>query len=552
MRNLSRVHRSISQHCASPSWGGGGGVQSRTYIHILNAFNCAPKGHTVVRGLPLIFMGGSASEAHCYSVPSARRRPRQLAKEIAAWDGVRALASHVARHLELGLRGLYLSLLFAPAVVTAPLALFFGIGLAPWAVLLRKTLEASGPAFIKWGQWASTRRDLFPAEICNEVSKLHTGVPCHSYGYTRRVVEEAFGQPIDEMFDFFEKKACASGSIAQVHKATLSPEGAKRIGMEAGIPVAVKVRHPDVETKLFNDFALMISAAEFMSKYNDATCITESVRQFEGPLFEQLDLSREAEHMKRFKLNFRRRRDVSFPTPLYPYVSSEVLVETFEDGVMFADVFKKKNEWNGKLAKLGLDTLFNMLLVDNFVHADMHPGNILISLKKPDLLSRLRTWYWGHDRPIPNPHITLLDTGMTTTLSDEDRTSLFKFFQSVSRLDGLRIAQSALKMSHQGDEWFDTKHQFEQEVKQTFDVFKAHMNRVGRLPPAQDCMHAVLDIFRKHNIGMKSELSVVIATMFMLEGWCTKLDPDLKVMKTIKEFTTPDRGLTNSDLVCTI
>merc|ERR1712176_908316 len=384
--------------------------------------------------------------------------------------------------LDLALRALFLSSLFFPILLGAPLALHFGVGTDLWVRMVRRSLELAGPAFVKWGQWASTRRDMFPGALCLELSRLYTMVPSHRYHHTKKLVEEAFGQKIEDMFEAFEEEPCASGSIAQVHKAKLSVEGAKRLDMENAQKqtVAVKVRHPDVEMKLMRDFELMLMLADVAAYVADSDIIGESVRQFRGPLIEQLDLSMEAEALQKFNSNFRTHKDVSFPKPLYPYVSNDVLVETFEDGVAFNQIFeggKESGPWNRRLAQMGLNTLFKMLLEDNFVHADLHPGNILIRFKEPDFWARVHASFFGYKEAVPRPHITLLDTGMSTSLAAQDRKTLYDFFESISALDGAYVAETSLKMSTKplDDQSFPSKPQFVHEIEELFKDFRAYM-----------------------------------------------------------------------------
>jgi aarF domain-containing kinase len=524
---------------------------NRAYINILSSFSCAPKAQTVIWGLPLLMSLRWQTQASCYSVKplkGSRAAGKELLQKHTYYSrmlpkGLQLSAHIFLKKLDLTLRAMFLSMLFFPILLGAPLALHFGVGTDLWVQMVRKSLEIAGPAFVKWGQWASTRRDMFPGELCLELSRLYTMVPSHKYCHTKRLVEQAFGQRMEDMFEDFEEEPCASGSIAQVHKAKLSEEGAKRLHMEnsQSQTVAVKVRHPDVEMKLLRDFELMLLLADVAAYCADSDIIGESVRQFRGPLIEQLDLSMEAEALCKFNSNFESTKDVSFPKPLYPYVSTDVLVETFEDGVNFNQIFEESTEmgpWNRRLAQMGLNTFFKMLLQDNFVHADLHPGNILIKFKEPDFWAKVKAAFFGYESAMPSPHITLLDTGMSTSLNKQDRTSLFAFFESIASLDGYSIADTSLQMTTIGNDFqFPKKDEFVQEVVDVFKVFRAHMAKYDDLPPASECMSSLLDIFRKHKIGMKSDLSVVIATVFMLEGWATQLDPELKVMRTIRRYT---------------
>ncbi|QDZ20902.1 putative protein kinase [Chloropicon primus] len=518
-------------------------VSSRAYINILSSFSCAPKAQKVIMGLPLLAASLRAGrEASCYTVKEFGRKTKSYPSTGLVQKSVKIAVVAFYHRVALIVRGMFLTTLFMPILVGAPFALNFGIGRETWNKMVRRALEIAGPAFVKWGQWASTRRDMFPGDLCEELAQLYTCVPSHKYAHTKSLVENAFGQKMEDLFEWFEEEPCASGSIAQVHKAKLSVEGAKRISdkgeMGEGRVVAVKVRHPNVETKLLRDFELMLILADWADELGDAHVIGESVRQFRGPLIEQIDLEHEAEALFRFNKNFKKTRDVNFPLPLYPYVTNDVLVETFEDGIVFNEIFKEdimEKPWNRTLAQMGLNTLFKMLLEDNFVHADLHPGNILIRFKEPSFWSKVHAMFFGYKDAVPRPHITILDTGMSTSLSKGDRKALYEFFESLGALDGHMVSESTLKMTTVGDN-FPSKPQFVEEIVELFEGFRAYMSQHDDLPPAAECMCNLLDIFRKHKVGMKAELSVVIATVFMMEGWATQLDPDLKVMKTIRKF----------------
>ena len=521
---------------------------NRAYINILSSLSCAPKAQKVILGLPLLVHGlSTAKEASCYTAQSVGVARGGSKKSYPSTGLVQKNVKRAVvlfyHKVSLMLRGMYLVGLFLPILIGAPLSLHFDIGRATWNKMVRRALELAGPAFVKWGQWASTRRDMFPGDLCEELECLYTCVPSHKYAHTKKLVEAAFGQRMEDMFEWFEEEPCASGSIAQVHKAKLSDQGARLIdakGDQRGNVVAVKVRHPNVEHKLLRDFELMLIMADVADEIGDMHVIGESVRQFRGPLLEQLDLEHEAEALCRFNKNFRKNKDVSFPMPLYPYVSNDVLVETFEEGIMFSEIFGNgTHPWNRRLAQMGLNTLFKMLLEDNFVHADLHPGNILIRFKEPDFWARVHASFFGYKEAVPRPHITLLDTGMSTSLAAQDRKTLYDFFESISALDGAYVAETSLKMSTKplDAQSFPSKPQFVHEIEELFKDFRAYMAANDDLPPAADCMVSLLDIFRKHRVGMKSELSVVIATVFMMEGWASQLDPDLKVMKTMRNFS---------------
>lgn len=292
-----------------------------------------------------------------------------------------------------------------------------------WLHLVRRTLEIAGPAFIKWGQWAATRPDLFPTDLCTELSKLHSKAPEHSFAYTKKTVEKAFGRKLSEIFDDFEEVPVASGSIAQIHRAVLRYKyHGKPI---KPLLVAVKVRHPGVGESIKRDFEIINVVAK-MSKFIPTLNwlrLDESVQQFAVFMMSQVDLAREAAHLSRFIYNFRSWRDVSFPKPVYPLVHPAVLVETFEHGESvsrYVDELEGHVRLKSSLAHIGTHALLKMLLVDNFIHADMHPGNILVRSSKSSRKGIFKS----------KPHVIFLDVGMTAELSKSDRVNLLEFFQS--------------------------------------------------------------------------------------------------------------------------
>jgi len=225
---------------------------------------------------------------------------------------------HLATELAIALRGIYLAALFTPMLLTSPLVFYWGVGRPAWLQLLRWTLEKAGPAFIKWGQWGSTRPDLFPRDICAALESLQSGAPSHAPALSVAMVESAFNRPLRELFSAWEEQPIASGSIAQIHRARLSPQAAASCGVAPGTLVAVKVRHPGVESLMAQDFVLMDRAARLAGQLPGlrALRLDESVRQFGGPLQEQLDLSVEAQHLSKFARNFRSWRNVKFPVSL--------------------------------------------------------------------------------------------------------------------------------------------------------------------------------------------------------------------------------------------
>lgn len=363
------------------------------------------------------------------------------------------------------------------------------------------------------------RPDMFPKDLCQALETLQSNAPSHAPPQSVTAVEAAFQRPIKELFSVWEVEPIASGSIAQIHRARLSPQAAAQCHLPANTLVAVKVRHPGVGVLMSRDFVLMERAARTagMLPGFKQLRLDESVRQFGGPLQEQLDLSLEAQHLSRFGRNFKSWRNVKFPTPIYPFVRKDVLVESFEPGsgingyvaasaayaaqaalsalsddnssstttadmppitdgagaglvasAADASITKtlasirasaKRSGENeslrvrGAIAETGMLVYLKMLLRDNFIHADMHPGNILVREvdRSGGIAERfallLKQISWGLPLPgirevfrnvvmPPTPQLVLLDTGMIAELSKADQHSVVQFFKVSSAVQG--------------------------------------------------------------------------------------------------------------------
>ncbi|CAN4083397.1 unnamed protein product [Withania somnifera] len=411
------------------------------------------------------------------------------------------------------LRAFYLGILFSPSFVMAPFADAFGPSFRKlWLQVVRSTLERAGPAFIKWGQWAATRPDLFSRDLCTELSKLHTKAPEHSFAYTKKAIKKHLEKPL------------ASGSIAQVHRASLLyPYRGPQI---KPIAVAVKVRHPGVGESIRRDFEIINLVAKISKCIPKLKWLRldESVKQFAVFMMSQVDLAREAAHLSRFIYNFRRWKDVSFPKPVYPLVHPAVLVETFEQGECvsyYVDELQGHERLKSALAHIGTHALLKMLLVDNFIHADMHPGNILVRVTQSKS-SRKQICK-------SKPHVVFLDVGMTAELSNNDRIILLEFFKAIARRDGQTVAECTLQLSKKQN--CPNPEAFIKEVKESFDFWGTPE---GDWVHPADCIEQLLEKVRHHKVNIDGNVCTVMVTTLVLEGWQRKLDPDYDVMHTLQ------------------
>lgn len=513
---------------------------SRALILSLNKF------HPVVNGI-FAFIIGKIAWTQSTSADSEEYLPTGNSLYMHAQDGHIFLTSLILSVLEsfvLFVRALYLVILFSPTVAMAPFTDSFGIEFRKkWLHLVRVTLETAGPAFIKWGQWAATRPDLFPKDLCAELSKLHSKAPEHSFAFTKKTIEKAFGRKLLDIFEDFEEAPVASGSVAQVHRATLR---FRYPGKQANpIVVAVKVRHPGVSESIRKDFVIIHFFAKMSSHIPKLKWLRldESVQQFAVFMMSQVDLSREAAQLSRFLYNFRKSKHVSFPRPLYPLVHPAVLVETYEKGESVSRYIDENDELEGSdrtkraLADIGTNALLKMLLEDNFIHADMHPGNILVreAQGKPERKLRFKS----------KPHVIFLDVGMTAELSRGDQLNLREFFKAVAIRDGRSAAECTLKFSRNQN--CPDPNAFIEEVEKSFTFWGT---KEGDIVHPAECMHQLLEKVRRHKVNIDGNVCTVMVTTLVLEGWQRKLDPNYDVMHTLQTLLFKANWVT--DLVYTI
>ncbi|KAK9817109.1 hypothetical protein WJX72_009682 [[Myrmecia] bisecta] len=505
-------------------------------VHLGNSFYINASGKRIVLlGVPLIATQlWHTDNSLCFSTLEDNAPYTEYIRQVEASQPQHKLFGRffdaVHEEVRTALRGCYLLLLFLPAIITLPFCVTLDRGRQQWVDLVVWTLERAGPAFIKWGQWAATRPDLFPPDLCTALAKLHAGAPRHSFAFTRHVVERAFRRPLGDIFEEFDEAPVASGSIAQIHRGVLSTRGASGSCFAPGTRVAVKVRHPGVSTMMQRDFLLMARAARLSARLPGLADLRleDSVAQFGAPLKEQLDLQQEARHLDRFNRNFRKWRHLSFPKPIHPLVAPDVLVETFEEGRLISNyVNNPGHRHSAALANLGLDCYLKMLLTDNFVHADLHPGNIMVRMQDPNTLwGRVSTFlHWD-----TKPQLVLLDVGMVAELTRQDQMNLVSFFKAITSKDGHALAQNILGFSE--NQTCPQPEAFVQDMTHLFDGLD--LDTISE--KTSEIIGDMMEKIRQHQVSLKGVVSTVVVTTMVLEGWSTKLNPDIKIMNALKEI----------------
>ena len=282
---------------------------------------------------------------------------------------------------------------------------------------LRLALESLGPIFVKFGQMLSTRRDLLPPDIADELKRLQDQVPPFPGETARAMVEKELGQPVAEAFANFETEPMASASIAQVHAAEL----------HTGERVVVKIIRPGIERTMREDIGLLYTFARLLRRVPEARRLrpVEVVQDYEATLFDELDLNKEAANTSQLKRNFQGSPLLYVPSIYWSLTHRQVMVQERIEGIPVADVAALKAQGTDlkKLAEHGVEIFFTQVFRDNFFHADMHPGNIFVSRENPT-----------------EPRYIAIDCGIVGSLTREDQDYLARNLLAFFRQDYYEVA----------------------------------------------------------------------------------------------------------------
>ncbi len=290
---------------------------------------------------------------------------------------------------------------------------------APRAVRLRQALEDLGPIFVKFGQLLSTRRDLLPLDIADELAKLQDRVPPFPSELAIAALEKAYGKPVNQVFAEFKREPVASASVAQVHFAVL-PDGRE---------VAVKILRPGIQPIIEHDIALLQVAASLLETlWADGRRLKprEVVAEFDKYLHYELDLMREAANCSQLRRNFEGSDLLILPEVHWDWCTQSVMVMQRMHGTTISqiDTLREKGVDIPRLARAGVEIFFTQVFRDGFFHADMHPGNIMVSLA-----------------PRSFGRYIALDFGIVGTLTDWDKEYLAQNFLAFFRRDYKRVAE---------------------------------------------------------------------------------------------------------------
>ncbi|MDP9045227.1 MAG: ubiquinone biosynthesis regulatory protein kinase UbiB [Pseudomonadota bacterium] len=380
---------------------------------------------------------------------------------------------------------------------------------APRGERLRRGLERLGPIFVKFGQVLSTRRDLLPADLADELARLQDRVPPFPAEVARALVEQAFGRPIDAVFERFDAEPVASASIAQVHFARLKD----------GREVAVKVLRPGMLAVIDDDLSLMRTLARAVDRFSaDGKRLKprEVVAEFANYLHDELDLVREAANAAQLRRNMSTLDLILVPEMVWDLCTSSVIVMERMYGVPISQVQRLRDAGIDipKLARDGVTIFFTQVFRDGFFHADMHPGNIQVSTA-PQTFGRY----------------IALDFGIVGTLTEFDKDYLAQNFIAFFRRDYKRVAQL-----HVESGWVPAATRVDELEGAIRAVCEPHFDRPLKDISLGQVLMRLFQTSRRFNVEIQPQLVLLQKTLLNVEGLGRQLDPELDLWNTAKPF----------------
>lgn len=359
-----------------------------------------------------------------------------------------------------------------------------------------------GATFVKVGQIMSTRPDLFPPHVIGALERLQDDVGAFAWRHVERTFVEDFGQRPDALFADFERRPIASASVAQVHRATLRD----------GQRVAVKVRRPGLIDLVAFDLAVMRGFARVIALVPSARLLApvESVDEFGRAIRAQIDLTIEAGNNRRFARHFAADPDVGFPALHEPLCSPRVLTMELIDGVKVLDAPRTLGADASRLARIGFRTLLQMVFADGFVHADLHPGNILV-----DRAGR----------------VIILDLGLTAELDEQNRRAFALYFASWAGGDGTVMAKLMAGLSPSAR----VRDYAAYEADVVAFVARYHGKQLGEVQVSTVALD-MMNILRRHRVRVNPVYTMCNVAIAVTEGIGKQLDPGLDLMQEALPF----------------
>ncbi|MBS0421534.1 MAG: ubiquinone biosynthesis regulatory protein kinase UbiB [Proteobacteria bacterium] len=370
---------------------------------------------------------------------------------------------------------------------------------------LRLALQELGPIFVKFGQAVSTRRDLLPLDIAVELAKLQDRVPPFPGSMARAAIEKAHGQPVTETFADFDETPLAAASIAQVHTARL----------KSGAEVVVKVLRPGMSEVIKRDLEVLYALARLAERYwSESRRLrpVEVVAEYEKTILDELDLMREAANASQLKRNFAGSDLLYVPEVYWDYCRINVMVMERIHGVPISDMERLRSVGTNipLLAENGVRIFFTQVFRHNFFHADMHPGNIFVSVTDPG-----------------KPRYAAVDFGIMGTLDPRDQNYLAENFLAVFDRDYRRVA-----LLHVESGWVPPDTRVDEMESAIRTVLEPIFDRPLEDVSFGNILVRLFEISRRFNMQIQPQLILLQKTLLNVEGLGRDLYPQLDIWKT--------------------
>ncbi len=413
-----------------------------------------------------------------------------------------------------GLDELFLTSFHKPWLRAVARVLSLGRSLqAPRGQRLRQALEHLGPIFVKFGQVLSTRRDLLPLDVADELARLQDRVPAFPSAVAVATIERAFRKPLADIFESFEQEPVASASIAQVHFAVLRDRGGK------ARDVAVKVLRPGMLQAIEKDLGLMRMMAgwvEGISADGKRLKPREVVAEFDKYLHDELDLVREASCAAQLRRNMAGLDLVLIPEMVWDLCTPEVIVMERMRGIPISQVARLREAGVDipKLARDGVTLFFTQVFRDGFFHADMHPGNIQVSVE-----------------PATFGRYISLDFGIVGTLTEFDKEYLAQNFTAFFRRDYKRVAELHIESG-----WVPAGTRVDELESAVRAVCEPYFDRPLKEISLGMVLMRLFQTSRRFHVEIQPQLVLLQKTLLNIEGLGRDLDPDLDLWNSAKPF----------------
>ena len=376
------------------------------------------------------------------------------------------------------------------------------------AVRMRLMLDELGPIYVKLGQILSTRRDLIPEDIADEFAKLQDNVAPFPGGIARKIIEDAYGCNISDVFLKFDEVPLASASVAQVHSATLKD----------GRDFIIKVIRPEIEKLIRKDLDLLQLLAEKAERYNKnakSLKFTGVVKEFEKTILNELDLQREASNASQLYRNFRDERRYHVPRIDWELTRRNVLAIERVEGISIRDInaLKVASIDLKCLAEFVVEIFFTQVFRDNFFHADMHPGNIfVVSGKEKEL-----------------PIIKVIDFGIMCSLTEYDQHYLADNLVAFLNRDYNRVAVLHIKSG-----WVPSETRIDELEGAIRTVCEPLLDRPIHEISLGELLQRLFQIARSFDVEILPQLVLLQKTIINIEGIVRQLHPHLDLWETAR------------------